>query len=145
MDKPPSKPGFIGRRKARRLVMQALYAWLISENNISDIEKYFLIENANEKIDMAYFSRLLHSIPQEVSVVDALIAPHIDRKVSDVSPIELSILRLAVYELKYDLSTPYKVVINEALELAKTFGAVDSFKFVNGVLDKVARIVRTYG
>lgn len=145
MDKPPNKPGFSGRRKARRLVMQALYSWLISENNISDIEKYFLIENANDKIDTAYFSRLLHSIPQEVSVVDTLIAPHIDRKVSDVSPIELSILRLAVYELKFDLSTPYKVVINEALELAKTFGAVDSFKFVNGVLDKVARIVRPHG
>jgi transcription antitermination protein NusB len=145
MDKPPTKPGFSGRRKARRLVMQALYAWLISENNISDIEKYFLIANANEKLDIEYFRRLIHSVPQEVSSVDALIAPHIDRKVNEVSPIELSILRLAVYELKYDLSVPYKVVINEALELAKTFGATDSFKFVNGVLDKVAKIVRQNG
>ena len=67
MNKSSMKPGFRGRRKARRLVMQALYAWLISENNILDIEKYFLIDNANEKMDIEYFRRLLHSVPQEVS------------------------------------------------------------------------------
>ena len=123
--------------------MQAMYAWLISENSMDEIESYFLTDQANEKTDIEYFKRLLHGIPPEVAALDELMTPHLDRKIEELGPVELSILRLAIYELKYDPSIPYRVVINEALELAKTFGAAESYKFVNGVLDKVARLVRS--
>ena len=136
------KPSFVTRKKARRHVLQALYGWLLSDNDISTIERYVLEEHAEEDFDREYFKELLHDIPKQVHGLDSLMSPFLSRKLEDLSPVELTILRISIYELKERTDIPYKVVINEGLELAKTFAASDSHKFVNGVLDKVAKQLR---
>jgi N utilization substance protein B len=136
------KPSFSGRKKARRYAMQALYGWMLSHNALRDIESHVLLEHGEEEYDKEYFRVLLFQIPEQVEDLAAQMAPYVSRKVEDLDPIELTILRIATFELKNRLDIPYKVVINEALELAKTFGATDSHKFVNGVLDKMARKMR---
>lgn len=136
------KPMFSGRKKARRYVLQSLYGWMLTDNALADIEKHALSEHANEEFDREYFQNLLYEIPKHITELETLMTPFLSRKLEDVSPIELTVLRIAVYELKERIDIPYRVVINEALELAKTFGAIDSHKFVNGVLDKVARQLR---
>lgn len=136
------KPSFTGRRKARRYVLQALYAWVLSANALSDIEAHFLMDHATEEFDREYFQALLHEIPKQVDILETIMSPYLSRQFSDLDPIELTILRISIYELKERLEIPYRVVINEGLELAKTFGSADSHKFVNGVLDKVARVLR---
>jgi N utilization substance protein B len=137
-----TKISFSGRKKARKLTLQALYSWLISKNELRDIELHFLIDNAATRFDIEYFKTLLHDIPLKINEIETHIEPYLDRRLEELDPIELTILRIGVYELLYRLDIPYKVVINESLELAKSFGAVDSFKFVNGILDKVAKQVR---
>lgn len=137
-----AKPAFGNRKMARRYALQALYGWALSDNTLTDIENHVLLEHSEDKFDRAYFSTLLHEIPKQVATLDSLMSPYLSRKLEDVSPIELTVLRISVYELKERLDVPYKVVINEALELAKTFGSQDSHKFVNGVLDKVAKDLR---
>lgn len=136
------KPSFAGRKKARRYALQALYSWILSENELSDIETHFLVEHAAEEFDREYFQTLLHEIPAQVAALETIMSPYLSRPFSDLDPIELTILRLSVYELKERIDIPYRVIINEGLELAKTFGSADSHKFVNGVLDKVARELR---
>ena len=136
------KPSFTGRRKARRYALQALYSWVLSENALSDIETHFLVEYATEAFDREYFQKLLHEVPRHIESLEKIMSPYLSRQFADVDPIELSILRIAIYELKERLDIPYRVVINEGLELAKAFGSLDSHKFVNGVLDKVARELR---
>lgn len=136
------KPSFTGRRKARRYALQALYAWVLSENALSDIETHFLTDHATEVFDKEYFQTLLHEIPRHVKSLETIMSPYLSRQFSDVDPIELTILRISIYELKERLDVPYRVIINEGLELAKAFGSADSHKFVNGVLDKVARELR---
>ncbi len=126
------------RRKARRLAVQAIYSWQISGNNIADVEHEFLTEQEVKGVDIAYFRELLSGVATKALQLDKEYAPFLDRKVEDVSPVEKSIVRLAAFELTYRKDVPYKVAINEAIELAKVFGADDSHKFVNGVLDKLA-------
>jgi len=137
-----TKPSFSARKKARRFALQALYSWMMSDNDLRDIEIHFLTEHSDVKFDIEYFRLLLHEIPPRITELENNLNPFLDRSVEDLDPIELTILRMAVYELLFRLDIPYRVVINEALELAKTFGAVDSYKFVNGVLDKIAKKVR---
>ena len=136
------KPSFTGRRKARRYALQALYSWVLSDNVLSDIETHFLVEHAAEEFDREYFQTLLHEVPRHIEILETTMSPYLSRKFADLDPIELTILRISIYELKERLDIPYRVVINEGLELAKAFGSVDSHKFVNGVLDKVARELR---
>lgn len=131
------------KQKARRYAMQALYGWLISNNNLSDIEEHYLTERNGKYFDVAYFRKLLHNVPAKIQELDELAKPHVSRPITDINPIELTILRIAIYELQHNLNIPYKVVINEALELAKMFGADDSHKFINGVLDPLAKQLRT--
>ncbi len=130
------------RRKARRLALQAFYQWLLSHDEMANIEKQFLEDQDLNTVDVLYFQKLLQAIPAQVEKLDALMQPYLDRPLAEVSPIEKSILRLAILELVEHLEIPYKVVINEALELAKTFGGTDSHKYINGILDPVARLVR---
>lgn len=137
------KVSFTGRKKARRYALQALYGWMLSHNALSDIENHVLLEHGEENFDKDYFRALLFEIPTHLNELENAMAPYVSRKVDELDPIELTILRIAAYELIYRLDVPYKVVINEALELAKTFGATDSHKFVNGALDKMARQSRT--
>lgn len=133
------KINFSGRRRARRYALQALYAWEVAQNALSQIEVDILSEHKEGELDVEYFQQLLHNIPQQISQLDAIFEPHLSRKLEDLGLIELTLLRIAVYELKDKKDVPYRVVINESLELAKIFGATDSHKFVNGVLDKVVQ------
>ncbi len=130
------------RRKARELAFQAVYSWQISQNSVTDIEVNFLTENAKRRFDIEYFQLLLRGVTSNVNELDLAISPHVDRPIDDIDQIEKAILRVAVFELSDCKDVPYRVVINEAIELAKSFAADDSHKFVNGVLDKVVKLVR---
>lgn len=125
------------RRKARRLAVQAIYSWQLSGNNVADVEHEFLTEQKVDGVDIAYFRELLSGTSTKQSQLDELITPHVERPYDEVSPIEKAVLRLATYELTFRKDVPYKVAINEAIELAKAFGAEDGHKFVNGILDKI--------
>ncbi|MGJ8691917.1 MAG: transcription antitermination factor NusB [Thalassotalea sp.] len=131
------------RRKARELAVQAIYSWQLSQNSVSDIELNFLTENAKRRFDIPYFQMLLKGVTSSVAELDLAISPHIDRPLNDINHIEKAILRIAVFELSQNDDVPYKVVINEAIELAKEFAADDSYKFVNGVLDKAVKLIRS--
>lgn len=130
------------RRKARELAVQAVYSWQLSENSVSDVEVHFLTENAKRRFEIDYFQKVLRGVTAQVSSIDSAIEPHVDRPLAEIDHIEKAILRVAIFELTDCLDVPYRVVINEAIELAKLFAADDSHKFVNGVLDKVVKLVR---
>lgn len=130
------------RRKARELAVQAIYSWQLSQNNITEIESTFLTENSARRFDIAYFQQLFRGVATQVGGLDEKISPHVDRPLAEVDHVEKAILRVAVYELSDCRDVPYRVIINEAIELAKLFAADDSHKFVNGVLDKVVKLVR---
>ena len=134
-----SKATPAGRRKARHYLVQALYQWQLAGADISQIEAEFRVDYDMKKVDLEYFHSLLHDIPKNKAGLDAKISPLLDRKVEEMTPVELAILRLGAYEMLYRIDVPYRVVINEAVELAKTFGATDGHKFINGVLDKLAQ------
>jgi len=130
------------RRKARRLAVQAIYSWQMSGNAVADIEHEFLTEQDTKGADLGYFRELLVGVVSQSSNLDARLKPNLARLVEEVDQLELAILRLAAFELLHRDDVPYKVVINEAIELAKAFGAEESHKFVNGVLDKLAISLR---
>lgn len=126
------------RRKARQLAVQALYSWQMSGNAVADVEHEFLTEQDTQATDVAYFRELLAGVANQADSLDAKLKPNLARLVEEVDQLELAILRLAAFELTNRDDVPYKVAINEAIELAKIFGADESHKFVNGVLDKLA-------
>ena len=130
------------RRKARELAVQAVYSWQLSQNSITDIEANFLTENAKRRFDIEYFQQLFRGVTSSVGELDKAIEPHVERPLEEIDHVEKSILRVAIYELSACQDVPYKVVINEAIELAKSFAADDSHKFVNGVLDKAVKLIR---
>lgn len=137
------KPNPYHRHRARRLLVQALYQWQMSQANIADIELQYLSNEENtKKLDIDYFREILHAIPGAIDTLEELLIPHLDRPLKNLDPIELTILRLGSYELTQRIDIPYKVVLNEALELAKIYGAEDSHKYINGILDKLAKQVR---
>lgn len=130
------------RHRARECAVQALYSWQISKNDIADVELAFLAEQDVNGVDLTYFRELFSGAATQAQELDKLMAPYLSRTLDELGQIERAILRVAVYELSKREDVPYKVVINEAIELAKTFGAEDSHKFVNGVLDKVVPRLR---
>jgi N utilization substance protein B len=130
------------RRKARKLAMQALYQWHVAEQPITQIEAEFLTDNDMAKVDVPYFSEVLRGVAASKSDLDEHIAKHTDREPKEMTPIELAILRMSTYELVNRIDVPYKVVINEGVELSKSFGANEAHKYVNGVLDKLAQDIR---
>lgn len=130
---------FKGREKARRYTLQALYSWQLSGNDIKNVEAFYLADRNPKNYDMDYFLRLLRDIASKVQDLDAELTPYLDRPFSSLDPIELTILRIATYELRYCFEVPFKVVLHEAIELAKTFGSQDSYKFINSVLDKMVK------
>ncbi|MBT1443392.1 transcription antitermination factor NusB [Shewanella sp. JM162201] len=125
------------RRKARRLAVQAIYSWQLSGNNVADVEHEFLTEQELDGVDVSYFRELFAGVATKTAQLDEKLKPLLDREFDDVSPVEKAIIRLAAYELTFRKDVPYKVAINEAIELAKAFGAEDGHKFVNGILDKL--------
>ena len=141
---PPRAKGRIAKRRvARTLLMQAVYQWQIAKQNLNDIEAQFQVDNDFSGVDGEYFSEGLRAIAHQVTELDELFAEYLDRNVSDLDPVELAILRLAAWEFSQRIDVPYRVVLNEGIELAKTFGATDGHKYVNGVLDKLANRLRS--
>ncbi|RLA44634.1 MAG: transcription antitermination factor NusB [Gammaproteobacteria bacterium] len=130
------------RRKARHYGMQALYQWHMAGASLNDIEAEFRADYDFSHVDLTYFQALLHEVPACVDELDAALEPLLDRKLNELDPIERTVLRMGMYELTRRLDVPYKVVINEEVALAKKFGATDSHKYINGVLDKAARELR---
>ena len=130
------------RRKARELAVQAIYSWQISQNSVTDIEVNFIADNSKRRFDIEYFQLLLRGVTTNLSDIDDAISPYVDRPLDDIDHVEKAILRVAVFELKDCTDVPYRVVINEAIELAKSFAADDSHKFINGVLDKTVKLIR---
>jgi len=124
------------------MALQALYQWQMAGASISQIEAEFMVDNDMNLVDGAYFRELLHGIPARLTEFDKLIEPLLDRPLKDVDTIELALIRMGAYELKERLDVPYRVVINEEVELAKKFGGTDGHKFVNGILDKLAARLR---
>lgn len=130
------------RHKARRLAVQALYQWQFNHTTLEKITAEFLADDVAKKADLEYFKELLEGVITQQQTIDDIIKPALDRPLENLTPIELAILRMSVFELKNRLDIPYKVVIDEALELTKTFGAEEGYRFVNGVLDKLAKELR---
>jgi len=123
--------------------MQGLYEWQMSDNAPREILEIYRQQHDIKNADVEYFQLLLLEVPAHIQEVDQTLAPHLSRPLKEVDPIELAILRLAAYEMLYRPDIPYRVVINEAVELAKTFGAEAGHKFINGILDKVAMVTRS--
>jgi len=130
------------RRKARILALQAIYSWQLSGNAIATVEQHMLLENDIAKMDVEYFKDLARGVSVHHEQLDEILMPHLARPFEDLDMVEKAILRLSGYELKFREDVPYKVAINESIELAKLFGAEDSHKFVNGVLDKAVKDLR---
>jgi len=130
------------RRKARHYGMQALYQWYMAGAPLRTIEAEFRADYDFSHVDLEYFQALLHGVPAAVDELEATFEPLLDRKLAELDPIERTLLRIGTFELKERPDVPYKVVISEAVALAKKFGATDSHKYINGVLDKVARSLR---
>jgi transcription antitermination protein NusB len=131
------------RRRARELALQALYQWQLSGQTTAYIEKQFVEGKDYAKADQSYFGVLFPGTVKESEHLQAALTPCLDRKFAELSPIERGILLLAGFELVHQIDIPYRVVINEAVELAKSFGGTDGHKYVNGVLDKFAASVRS--
>lgn len=129
------------RKNSRHLAIQSLYEWQLSANDVLQIVKHN-VEHALTPMDGEYYREVMFGIAEQYQDLDSKFAPHLARSLDEMDPVELAVLRLACYEMLHRLDIPYRVVINEALELAKRFGATDSHKFVNGVLDKLAKELR---
>jgi N utilization substance protein B len=138
----PAQPRPADRRRARALAMQGLYHRHYSRSRIADIEAEFMVDNDMTKVDTAYFRDLLQGVHREQDELDRLIEPYLDRALREVDPIELAIVRIGTYELKHRIDVPYKVVINEGIEMAKKYGGTEGHRFVNSLLDKLSGRLR---
>ena len=141
-----SQPGRLShhaRTRARRTAVQALYQWELGKQDLRDIETQFREAQDLRKVDVDYFLELLHQVAGRSGELDDHMAPFLDRPIGQLGPVERAILRIGVYELAYRPELPWRVVINEGIELAKMFGAEQSHKYVNSILDKLASQMRT--
>ena len=139
---PRRTPAKSQRRRSRELALQGLYQWLLSGADATNIDEQMREHEGFDKCDSLHFDALLRGCIAEATDLDAVLARHVDRKTSELSPVEHGVLLIGVYELTHCIDIPYKVVINEAVELAKAFGGTDGHKYVNGVLDKTATDLR---
>lgn len=138
-----ARKGPSGRRSgARRRAMQALYQWQMTGQDLAVIDGQFLAEQDMERVDVRYFQELLHQVPVRMRAIQDSLTPFLDRPPEQVDPVERAILWIAGYEFIYRPEIPGRVIINEAVELAKTFGAEQGHRFINGVLDKAAHRLR---
>jgi N utilization substance protein B len=130
------------RRRSREFALQGLYEWLLARGDAGVIDAHMREQEGFERCDSAHFDALLHGCIRDAATLDAALARHVDRKTSALSPVEHAALMIGVWELANCIEIPYKVVINEAVELAKAFGGTDGHKYVNGVLDRTAADLR---
>lgn len=137
-----ARVSFAARRQARYMATQALYQWQVTATPVMELLQQFQTQPQFDKADKDYFQACVSDVITQQPQLDVIFSPYLDRALKELDPIECTILRLASYELSQRLEVPYKVAINEALEMAKIFGATDSFKYINGVLDQVAQQCR---
>lgn len=130
------------RQKARHYAVQALYQRILAGSTPASIEAEFRVDNDMTAVDLAYFHELLFQVVEQTDELDALFDQHIDRQLHELDPVSLAQLRLSTYELKSRIDVPWRVVIEEAVRLSKKFGPTDSYKYLNGVLDKLAHELR---
>ncbi len=142
--KPPARrsPAHSARRRSRELALQGLYEWLVSGEDAGVIDAHMREQPDFHKADSAHFDALLHGCVQDASALDAALEKHLDRRSTALSPVEHAALLIGAWELGHCIEIPYRVVINEAVELTKSFGGTDGHKYVNGVLDKTAADLR---
>ena len=145
MNTPPEKKSRRSTRArsvARKLAMQALYQWQMTRHEANDITKQFVESEEFAGADREYFEELLRGCIKQKDAIDESIKPFIDRPLDQLDPVETAILMMGMFELKSRIDVPYRVVINEAVDLAKRFGATDAHKYVNAVLDRAAKEIR---
>lgn len=131
------------RRRAREFAVQGIYQWLLTHESVAAIERFLQDSTtAFVRADEELFRTILIGAIKGVDALNVALRPHVDRELTEVSPVELAILYVGAYEIIHMPQTPYPVIINESIELAKTFGGTDGHKFVNGVLDKLAAVAR---
>lgn len=141
--KKPKKPSRSQLRSASRsFALQAIYQWQMNHSAVNEIEAQFAVDHDMSSCDKTYFRELIYGVSSKSKALDALFEPFLDRSLSELDAIELATLRIGSFELSERLDVPYKVAINEGVELAKSFGASESHKYVNGILDKLAQRVR---
>jgi len=131
------------RTNARKAAVQALYQWQMTGQSLVEIERQFLEEERLKDAQKSYFTELFYGVPKNLEAIDKALGEFVDRPVDMIDPVERAILRIGVYELVNRPDMPYRVVLNEGINLAKYFGADGSHKYVNGILDKVAQQKRT--
>jgi N utilization substance protein B len=127
------------RTNARKAAVQALYQWQMTGQSLIEIERQFLEEERLKDAQKSYFTELFYGVPKNLEAIDQALSEFVDRPVNMIDPVERAILRMGVYELLHRLDMPYRVVLNEGINLAKYFGADGSHKYINGILDKVAQ------
>ncbi len=130
------------RSLARRSAMQAIYQWQLTNYDLSEIERQFVEEHGLGNADPAYFNELLHEIPKQLDAIDAALREFVDRSIASIDPVERAVLRIGAYELLFRPELPYRVVLNECINLAKEFGAAHGHKYINGILDRIAHKTR---
>jgi N utilization substance protein B len=130
------------RTNARKAAVQALYQWQMTGQSLVEIERQFVEEERLKDVQKSYFTELFHGVPKNLGVIDEALNEFVDRPVDMVDPVERAILRIGAYELLHRLDMPYRVILNEGINLAKYFGADGSHKYVNGILDKIAQKTR---
>ncbi|MBV1914991.1 MAG: transcription antitermination factor NusB [Pseudomonadales bacterium] len=140
-EKPKSTPS--ARHQARKMALQAVYQWLMSGGSARAIERQYVDESPIKKADLDFFHELLFSVIGDHKEYEVIISPLLDRPFEQIDAIEKAILYIGTHELKHNAATPYRVVINEGIELAKKFGATDSHKYINGILDKLSNQLRS--
>ena len=133
---------YAAKRKARRFAVQGIYEWQMSQNPVNEIEARTRVENAMHKVDLNYYHELLTQVVAQHDALDELLIPVLDRELNALDGVELATLRLGAYELRDHLEVPYRVVLDEAIELAKHFGDADSHQYINGVLDRLSSKLR---
>jgi N utilization substance protein B len=142
--KPVSKGARASRARsiARKLAMQALYQWQLTQHSAAEINKQFLESEDSAGVDREHFEELVGKCIEQHEQLEAALAPFLDRPLDQLDPVETAILMIGMYELQQRLDIPYRVVINEAVDLCKRFGATDAHKYINAVLDRAARELR---
>ncbi|APF02557.1 transcription antitermination factor NusB [Legionella pneumophila subsp. fraseri] len=137
------KQSIRGKRRARKFALQALYQWLMSGTDLHEIEAQFRAINNMDKVDGEYFCRLLYGIPTHVEALEASLLPYLDREINALNPIEHTVLRIGSFELFHCPEIPYKVILDESVSLTKEFGSQEGYRYVNGVLNNLAKQVRS--
>ena len=131
------------RSNARKNVVQALYQWQMTGTSVIEIERQFSESDRLKNVQRSYFSELLRGVPKELAAIDDALKMFVDRPVEKIDPVERAILRMSIFELFHRLDIPYRVILNEAVSLSKLYGAEDGYKYINGVLDKIAHRYRS--